>query len=528
MVQKRPYDEEEIIKISFKHPRQVEVEQSKQLVSFSESVFPEDAPEKLKTLEKGFANASAEGDENLSGDICPDPQKGGEDIESGGPGSFSFSSWPTSSTSEEDSLSEAPFQFSFFPEYFTPERPARTAARCEDIYKLLLNYPPRKTVPIGPDHQANVPPWVQQCANKISSPSHQSEEASKSEVEGGKMLMGACIISMPELASPAYADPKVGKGRTDCSCEDKGSYSCVRKHIAEAREELVKSLGAEKFKELGFCDMGEQVAERWSEEEEQTFHQVVFYNPFSMGRNFWDKLSSAFPSRTKKEIVSYYFNVFMLQKRAEQNRFDPAEIDSDNDEWQGTDDFGDNGVVISEEDGDDMVVESPVRGDDAGNAKTQVDNLLECNEDVADDSCDGYVNLDSNAPKSPEISETRSEKLSNYGSGHIIQPRDGKGDQDVQDDSCTSSDKGAAAIRNQMESGNGNHCLSSFSGLSNHSEFENGHCPSRLLEHCDAKDWDVGYLSSSKGKFDFLPTCNMIEEVFGQETPNHKVGDGNS
>lgn len=40
MVQKRPYDDEETFKISFKHPRQVEP--SKQLISFSESVFSED------------------------------------------------------------------------------------------------------------------------------------------------------------------------------------------------------------------------------------------------------------------------------------------------------------------------------------------------------------------------------------------------------------------------------------------------------------------------------------------------------
>ena len=45
-----------------------------------------------------------------------------------------------------------------------------------------------------------------------------------------------------------------------------------------------------------------------------------------------------FPSRTKKDIVSYYFNVFMLKVRAEQNRLDPRNIDSDDDEWQGSDD----------------------------------------------------------------------------------------------------------------------------------------------------------------------------------------------
>lgn len=49
MVQKRPYDDEEIFKITVKHPRQVEP--SKQLVSFSESVFPvDDASRTPRTL----------------------------------------------------------------------------------------------------------------------------------------------------------------------------------------------------------------------------------------------------------------------------------------------------------------------------------------------------------------------------------------------------------------------------------------------------------------------------------------------
>ncbi|XP_024028160.1 uncharacterized protein LOC21398362 [Morus notabilis] len=530
MVQKRPYDEEEILKISFKHPRQVEVEHNKQLISFSDSVFPEDAFEKPKTLEKGLTNAGTEVDKKLSGDNLTDPPKGGEDIDSSAPGSFSFSSWPTSSTGEEDSLSEPPFLMSVFPEYYSLEHPVRTLAHCEDIYSLLLNHPPHKTIPIGPNHQADVPSWDQQCARNISSLSCPSEEVSKSEVEEEKRLMGTCILPLPDLDSPAYPDLKVGKGRTDCDCEEKGSFGCVGKHIVKAREELLKTFGAEKFMELGFGDMGEQVAQSWSVEEEQTFHQIVFCHPASLGWNFWDKLSAAFLSRTKKEIVSYYFNVFMLRKRAEQNRHNPTNIDSDNDEWEGGD--------------DDSVIDSPVSEDDTGNMQSRGANLLECNEDVAvtDDICDDNVNLDLNAPKSPEISEMRPENLSNYGSSPKFLPQDTtaddeKGDQEVQDDSCTSSETGIAALRNQMESENGIYCPSSFIGLSNHVKSENGnHCLCRLssslsgggdigyvLEHCEAKDCDVGYMTCSKDKVDFLPTCNMIEEVFGQEIRNHWV-----
>lgn len=50
MVQKRPLDDEQIF-VSFKHPRQVG--HSKELVSFSESVFPEDVSEKPQTLGEG-------------------------------------------------------------------------------------------------------------------------------------------------------------------------------------------------------------------------------------------------------------------------------------------------------------------------------------------------------------------------------------------------------------------------------------------------------------------------------------------
>lgn len=46
MVQKRPFDDEEMLEVSFKHPKQVGP--SNQLVSFSESVFPENSSEMPK------------------------------------------------------------------------------------------------------------------------------------------------------------------------------------------------------------------------------------------------------------------------------------------------------------------------------------------------------------------------------------------------------------------------------------------------------------------------------------------------
>lgn len=57
MVQKRPFDNEEMLEVSFKHPKQVEP--SNQLVSFSESVFPEGACHIHKTSGRDLRNPSS-------------------------------------------------------------------------------------------------------------------------------------------------------------------------------------------------------------------------------------------------------------------------------------------------------------------------------------------------------------------------------------------------------------------------------------------------------------------------------------
>ncbi|XP_031258482.1 uncharacterized protein LOC116116555 [Pistacia vera] len=75
---------------------------------------------------------------------------------------------------------------------------------------------------------------------------------------------------------------------------------CVKQHIIEARQELEIYLGKEKLVELGFHDMGEVVANNWSNGEEQMFHKIVYSNPASLGRNFWSILSAVFPSRRKR------------------------------------------------------------------------------------------------------------------------------------------------------------------------------------------------------------------------------------
>lgn len=200
-----------------------------------------------------------------------------------------------------------------------PEAPIQPV----NTYSHLLHSPPLKQVPIGAEFQADIPEWCGFDPNNASKSSNESK------------FTGSCVIQMPE--SDLTVSDVVGRGRSNCCCEDPASVTCVRLHIREARENLREKIGRERFSELGFCNMGDVVACKWTEEDERLFHEVVYSNPASLGKNFWNSLADAFPSRTNREIVSYYFNVFVLQRRAEQNRSDPMNADSDDDEWQGSD-----------------------------------------------------------------------------------------------------------------------------------------------------------------------------------------------
>lgn len=318
-----------------------------------------------------------------SNDVCQNPQSSGEhcfskchgqerfafksdaevsnrtdkEFEIGTSGCISQFWWAGGNVVEADANSDASLHLSLFPEYFAPGYQLRTSLNSDEIYSSLLDCSPMRSVSIGPEYQADVPEWgLQGSKDTRYIPYNQAELVQLSD--SGNLVddsdedkwIGTCVIPMPDSEDCGSYCSRNCIGNA-CKCLDQGSIRCVRQHVMEAREKLRENFGPKIFEELGFGDMGEGSSEKWTGEEEQEFHDIVFNNPMSMAKNFWDKLPVAFPSRTKKDIVSYYFNVFMLRKRAEQNRFDPVNIDSDNDEWQRSE-------VGMEEEDEDSGVES--------------------------------------------------------------------------------------------------------------------------------------------------------------------------
>lgn len=421
-------------------------------------------------------------------------------------------SWVTSSSSEEDAGSGEPFPLSLFPEYLQFNFPRQTVLRLEDGYSSLWTASPRKQIPIGPTYQADIPPWDPNTIN-----------------DGNEQMVGTCVIS----PSPSEDNVAVGKGRRECDCLDDGSARCVRQHIKEVRYKLREVIGGENFSDLGFYEMGEDVACKWTEEEEGIFHEVIYSNPASLGKNFWTQLSVVFPSRTMKDLVSYYFNVFILRRRAVQNRSRSLEIDSDDDEWQGNggsffghvgydedsavESFGDQDVQVGSE--DDIPSDDEEDGDD---------------DDDSDDG-DGGVEVDGRTHE--EDATDKNEMRGQFVKPHIFQlqnddgsecllqmlnPSEIREDHNVLEDSSNSCDSQLYTGASCVSFGVGHDTRKStlkedvtgcLTGESNDSS--DGLDSGLFLEPGDVKVWDASCSTGLARGVDLLPTCNMIEEIFG-------------
>ncbi|KAH7851295.1 hypothetical protein Vadar_009496 [Vaccinium darrowii] len=481
MVQKRPFSDEESFEGSSKHHRQFDF--TNQVVSFLQFIHAEETAQPPKASGE-VGGSFKEGNEKHEGGITselPLPTENNcTNEEDGAEAPFELP-LPTENecTNEEDGA-EAPFYLLLSPErYYADRHIGRIVVDSEETHGSLLESLPHKLVPIGPDYQAEIPEWGAAGAKNASDNTDgfepltlfprglESHLSKNCDVEN--KLGGICVIPMPESGLFANNDGKAGNGRTDCNCDDSDSARCVRQHIKEARENLWTALGQERFLGLGFSDMGEVVAEKWNQEEELLFRKVVFSNPISLGNNFWDHLSMVFPMRAKRDIVSYYFNVFMLQTRSVQNRHDPMNIDSDDDEWWGIVDSGDDEGGSDEEDGDSAVESPAYYGDPYARNKNLDDESGECDGSASFECFSDCENVKFGCDEGT---------INNSSKGH----------------------------------------LGSFVGRSGGDSHE------YVLDHCET--WDVGCSMWPKNEAEFLPTCSMIEEVFGLGSLDYMAGDG--
>lgn len=173
--------------------------------------------------------------------------------------------------------------------------------------------PHEKQVLVGPFFQAIVPKW------------------SGVIVKSDSKWLGTQVWPLEdgEHSAPIERDSVIGRGRRDCcECRVPHSVECVRFHIAENRMKLKLELGLV-FYHWRFHKMGEEVSLRWTDEEEKRFKDIVIFKPQSLR---WDRASKYFRGKTREDLISYYFNALLINRRRYQNHVWPKDINSDDEE----------------------------------------------------------------------------------------------------------------------------------------------------------------------------------------------------
>lgn len=178
-------------------------------------------------------------------------------------------------------------------------------------------------IPIGPRFQADVPEWR-------GPPQKVHPHGAPSESDSSKWL-GTVIWSMKDTPLESERDV-IGKGRPEsCYCASPGSILCVKRHVINKSVHLQVQLGPA-FQIWKFDHMGEAVAKLWKQPEQQRLTNIMIKNPFSEGEDFIKPALKSFPSKSKKEIVSYYFNVYVPRRMSIQTRSGCRMVDTDDEE----------------------------------------------------------------------------------------------------------------------------------------------------------------------------------------------------
>uniref|UniRef100_A0ACD5WHT3 Uncharacterized protein n=1 Tax=Avena sativa TaxID=4498 RepID=A0ACD5WHT3_AVESA len=203
----------------------------------------------------------------------------------------------------------------------------RLAKRMVLMTSVLLTQ--RKKIGVGEHFQAEILKWT-------GPPSDAELSCYRNDPNISKML--GSRIWHPEGEISRTDIVVAGQGRPEsCSCPYPGSYFCRQHHINAARDQLRSEIG-QAFTEWKFDSMGDEVSKMWSTDDQLKFSGLERLVPVLENKSFWTIASKYFASKTRRELVQYYMNVFLMRRVLSQCRLSLLEIDSDEDEAEEEDD----------------------------------------------------------------------------------------------------------------------------------------------------------------------------------------------
>ncbi|XP_074578659.1 uncharacterized protein LOC141835131 [Curcuma longa] len=177
----------------------------------------------------------------------------------------------------------------------------------------------RKRIGLGSNFQADVPDWT--CP-----PSETSISSYKEDPDANKWV--GFLIWPAQGNDRKEFDEKMQNRETNfCACPSPGSIVCIRSHVSEARLKLKVELG-QTFFDWGFDCMGEEVSESWTVEEQAWFDALKRQENES-GNSIWQAIPTYFSSKSRRNLINYYFNVYLLRQMSIDSRLMPECINSD-------------------------------------------------------------------------------------------------------------------------------------------------------------------------------------------------------
>ncbi|KAF9603140.1 hypothetical protein IFM89_033976 [Coptis chinensis] len=182
----------------------------------------------------------------------------------------------------------------------------KAARRSVRLMNFIGDHLERQPIPVGDHFQANIPECIGPPGEDYILSSSKWLGEKIWPIEGGKIVIDTKFI---------------GKGRSDsiCYCEFPDSLECIKSHIFEERLRIRSEIG-DAFYSWGFDKMGEAVSESWTLKEQNDFEKLFQTNSLSIKKNFWSRALKCLPSKSRENIISYYFNVFSIRYTSYQDQ----------------------------------------------------------------------------------------------------------------------------------------------------------------------------------------------------------------
>ncbi|KAF6153485.1 hypothetical protein GIB67_027352 [Kingdonia uniflora] len=201
----------------------------------------------------------------------------------------------------------------------------------ESIGTLIMTDPAKATfsraaIPVGPRFQADIPEWTGPPKTE-----HLFDDDDNLDI---LKWLGTKVWPL-EGRNLEASNVEIGKGRSlGCLCQIPGSTMCIKHHIKEGKARLQFQLGPAFFT-WKFDEMGEIVSGSWTHHQQESFKVLVKQNVGLKNTSFLKPAMRCFPCKSRENVVSYYFNVFVPQQISRQTRLGIVVMDSDEDETEG-------------------------------------------------------------------------------------------------------------------------------------------------------------------------------------------------